>query len=206
MIDPSVSQHIRQRLMLNFHRDGLIDILGGMIVITFGTVPLLDETGMHPWIRQMILFIMFGLEAGLFILLKRAITQPRAGRIRLLRNEARKIWISLLVLNLVLLAFFLAGSLTDLPLLDFAAEYQLSVSLGLIFLGMFTMVAVILRVNRFYLYGILVTILFLWMEHLFLLGNLNHHGIPAACLLSGGAMVATGGLLLARFIRIHRDR
>lgn len=205
MTNPSVSQHIRKRLMLNFHRDGLIDILGGMIVVTFGTVPLLDETGMHPGIRQMLLFAMFGAEAGLFLLLKRVITQPRAGRIRLLKQQARRIWVSLLVLNLFLLVFVLAGSLTSLPILGFAAEYQLSVSLGLIFLGMFTMVAAILRVNRFYLYGILVITSFMWMEHLFFRGALSHHGIPAACLITGATMSATGGILLARFIWNHRE-
>ncbi len=53
VIDPtSPTRDINRRLLLSLHQDGLLDILAGLIVATFGLIPILDETGMNTGIRR----------------------------------------------------------------------------------------------------------------------------------------------------------
>jgi hypothetical protein len=48
VIDPtSPTKDINRRLLLTLHQDGLLDVLAGLIVATFGMIPILDETTHH---------------------------------------------------------------------------------------------------------------------------------------------------------------
>ncbi len=48
----SPTREINKRLLLTLHQDGLLDVLAGLIVITFGFIPILDETSMSPVTKQ----------------------------------------------------------------------------------------------------------------------------------------------------------
>ena len=204
VFDPtSPSRHINKRLLLSLHQDGLLDILAGLIVITFGIIPLLDASGMGAGWRQVIFLSLYGIEVGGILMLKKRITLPRSGMVVISRKVRRKISLILLAANLSVFLFVIANYLFDL-IGDLFGQYQLSILLGLIFMLMLTVSGIMMSASRYSLYGLLVFACFMFSEYLFWEGKTIHHGIPLAALVSGGIMVVTGTFLLRKFIRDYK--
>lgn len=205
VFDPtSPTKHINRRLLLALHQDGLLDILAGLIVITFCIIPLLDESGMGAGLRQVIFLSLYGIELGIVLMLKRRITFPRAGLVHITRSRRRKISLILLILNLGLFSFFVANYIFDFSFAELLGPYQLSILLGLAFMLLLSVSGIMIRAPRFLLFGILVFLSFVGSEYLFLGGKTPHHGIPLAGFVSGGVMVLTGLFLLMSFIRKYK--
>lgn len=207
VIDPtSPTRDINRRIMLSLHQDGLLDILAGLIIITFGLIPILDATGMGAGARQIIFLALFFLEVLFIIWLKRRITFPRAGIVELARERKRRISLILLLVNVIIFLVFAGAYAFDLEIFEIFGPYRLSVLLGLVFLILFTVLAALIKALRFYGYGVLAFISFILSEHLFLKGFLTHHGIPAAAIICGGIMILTGGAYLFSFLKKYSIR
>ena len=204
MNNPKPSVEIRRRLMLTIHQDGLLDILAGLVIATFGLVPLLDESGMNKGIRSLLLLFLYMLEVGGIMWLKRAITWPRTGVVQLARKTTSRMAVTMLVINVLLFVFFAGSSLLRLPVAEALGPYSLSITLGLLFLILLTSSGVVLRAPRFHLYALCVLGMYILSEHLFLRGITGNHGIPLASFLSGGVTAGSGGILLIRFLRKYR--
>lgn len=205
IFDPtSPTKQINKRLLLSLHQDGLLDVLAGLIVITFCIIPLLDESGMGAGLRQVVFLSLYGIELGGVLMLKKRITLPRAGLVHISRSSRRKISLILLLLNLGVFSFFVANYVFDLGFSDLLGPLQLSILLGLAFMLMLSVSGVMIRAPRFLLYGFLVFLCFVGSEHLFLEGKLPHHGIPFAGMISGGIMITTGLWLLMIFMRNYK--
>ena len=201
---PSSSvKELNGRLLLSMQQDGLPDLLGGMIVSTFGLIPILDQTGMNPGVRQVIIFSIYLLEILLVIWMKRRITAPRAGLVVVSRKVKSRISMIFLGVNLALLVFFGISYLSVGVPGTWVGQFRLSIPLGLIFLVLFTVLAALLRASRFYFFGITVLVTLLFFEYLFNRGMVSHHGIPTACLLSGGMIIFSGGFRLIRFVKTY---
>ena len=203
--DPtSPTRHINKRLLLTLHQDGLLDILAGLIVITFGIIPLLDESGLGAGWRQVIFLSLYGIEVFGFLTLKKRICTPRIGMVILSRKKRRKLSLILLAFNLALFFFFIASYIFDLKIAEHLGKYQLSMMLGLTFMILLSVSGAMLNAGRFAVYGVIVFISFVGSEHLFLENRILHHGIPLATLISGGLMVLYGTYLLRRYIREYK--
>lgn len=201
ILDPTTpGKHINRRILLSLHQDGLLDILAGLIIITFGIIPLLDASGLGAGWRQVIFLSLYGLEVAGVLILKKKITQPRAGLVVISGKMQRKIGLILLVLNLLIFLFFVVNYLFDLNIGKQLGQYQLSILLGLVFLMMLTVTGIMIKAFRFSVYGLLVLVSYLASEHLFLAGKIPHHGIPLASMISGGIIVLSGILLLYKFL------
>ncbi|MEN8203736.1 MAG: hypothetical protein ABFS28_14155 [Bacteroidota bacterium] len=197
----SPTREINKRLLLSIHQDGFFDILAGLIVINFGWVPILDATGLNPGVRQTILLTFYGLSIVIVIWLKRRITVPRSGYVKLAKKTRSRLSIVMLIVNMVLFVIFGGIYLLDIPLWSYFGSYQMSVPLGLIFMVLFSFTGGLLKAVRFYLYGILVLFSFIGSEHLFLVGRAAHHGIPLAAFVSGGIIFLSGCIFLSKFMR-----
>lgn len=205
ILDPtSPTRDINKRLLLSIHQDGLLDILAGLIVITFGIIPLLDASGLGAGLRQVIFLSLYGIEVFGIMMLKKKISTPRLGMVIISRNKSRKYSLIMLMINLSLFLFFVASYLFDLNILDLLGQYQLSIMLGLIFMLLLSVSGAMLRAPRYAIYGLIIFICFVGSEHLFLEAKTAHHGIPLAALISGGLMVLSGSYLLMRFIQDYR--
>lgn len=204
LLSGAPSKEINKRLLLSIHQDGFFDILGGLIIINFGFVPLLDATGMNPGARQTILLSFYGLSVILVLWLKRRITVPRSGYVKLSKKTTSRLSISMLIVNLILFVVFAGVYFLDLPLWAYFGSYQLSVPLGLIFLVIFSFSGGLLKAVRFYLYGVLVLFFFIGAEHLYLKGQVADHGIPLAAFVSGGIIFLTGCIYLWNFLRKYK--
>ena len=198
------SREINRRLMLSIHQDGLLDVLAGLIIATFGIIPLLDDTGMNPGVRQVIFLSCYLLEVVSIMWLKRVVTLPRTGLVNLSRRTTSRISLILLGINLVIFLFFLGSYLFDWPLKERFGSFQLSIPLGLIWLILLSSVGALLRAMRFSLYGVVVLVILILGEFLWSKGILQNHGIPLASFLSGGCIALSGSILLARFLRKYR--
>jgi hypothetical protein len=186
--------------MLTIHQDGLLDVLAGMIIASFGMIPLLDGTGMNPGVRQVIYLSCYLLEIVGILLLKRAITLPRTGLVIMSREKKTKMSVIMLIINGLIFLLFAGAYLFKIPLWKLFGDYQLSIPLGLIFFILLSALAVMLRAGRYYVYALLVLITFVVSEHLSLKGVVTEHGIPLASFLSGGIIVLSGGIYLYRFL------
>lgn len=194
------TREINRRLLLTLHQDGLLDVLAGLIVVNFGFVPILDQAGLNPGVRQVLILAFYGASILGVIWLKRRITLPRSGYVKLARRFTSRIFTVILVANVFIFLLFAGAYLFNLRLWAFFGAYQLSVPLGLVFLVMLTVSGGMLKAPRFFLYGMMVLGVFVFFEHLFLLGMVAHHGIPVAAFISGGVMIAAGVVLLVRFL------
>ncbi|MEN8227619.1 MAG: hypothetical protein ABFS38_05645 [Bacteroidota bacterium] len=205
IFDPSSpTRDINKRLLLTLHKDGLFDVLAGLIVLTFGLIPILDEAGLNPGVRQVIILSFYALSVLSVLWLKRRITLPRSGYVKLSKKTTSRISVVFLIVNVILFLIFAGIYVFDWPIWEFFGSYQLSVPLGLIFLLMFTVSGALLKAPRFHLYGMLVLIAFLVFEHLFLRGGVAHHGIPLAAFISGGVIILSGCIHLFQFINTYR--
>ena len=196
----SPTRDINRRLLLTLHQDGLLDILAGLIVSTFGFVPILDETGMNPGVRQILILSFYGASVIGVLWLKRRITLPRSGYVKLTSRFSSRLSLIILIANVLIFILFAGAYIFDLQLWEYFGAHRMSVPLGLIFLVMLTVSGGLLRAPRFYLYGILVFCTYLLFEHLFLRGMAGNHGLPLAAFLSGGVMILSGVIILCRYM------
>jgi hypothetical protein len=203
---PTVKSPVREvnkRILLSIHQDGLFDILGGLIVVNFGWVPILDATGLNPGVRQLILLSFYALSMVLILWLKRRISTPRAGYVKLTKKTASRLAVIMLIVNMVLFLIFAGVYVLDLPWWAYLGSYQMSIPLGLIFLVLFSFSGSLLKAARFHLYGILVFAAYIGSEHLYVKGVNVHHGITLAAFASGGIILFSGILILLKFIRMY---
>jgi hypothetical protein len=200
MEKPSTSDQINHRLMLTIHQDGLIDILAGLIIATFGMIPILDATGLNPGVRQVIFLSCYMVEVAGLLWIKRVITLPRTGMVILSRRTTTRLSVTMLIINCLIFLVFAGTYVLKLPVRDFLGSYQLSVSLGFIFFVLFSATGLLLKALRYYL----ALGSFLFAEYLFLHGKAAEHGIPLASFFSGGVIVFSGILLLIRFLKLYR--
>lgn len=205
-IDPTLpGRSINRNLQLFLQQDGLFDILAGLIIITFGVIPLLDESGMGVGLRQIIFLVFYGIEVSLFLWLKRRISLPRSGQAVPPGRKRRRLSLILLLLNVAILIFLLANYGFDLIITNLLGQYQLSIMLGMIFLLVLSIVGAMLKAPRYFGYSILVFACFVGSEYLFYNGLSMHHGIPLAAAVSGGIIICVGLLYLLRFIKTYNS-
>jgi hypothetical protein len=198
------SREIRQRLMLTIHQDGLLDILAGLIIATFGTIPLIDRTGMNPGVRSVIFLTTYLVEVLVIMWLKQRITMPRTGVVQLSRKTASPLARTLLVINILLFLLFAGSYFFKFSLWELFGSFQLSVPLGLAFMVPLTAAGILLRAYRFSLYGLLVLGIYMTGEYLYHQGVLGEFGIPVSSFISAGIIITTGVLCLRRFLRTYR--
>jgi hypothetical protein len=179
-----------RKTYLSYFDDGIIDIVAGLPVLSFGLGMLFDAD---------LLFVFTWLPAILFWPLKHAITSPRMGYVKFRPERRRKI-----SKNLVLL--FIAGTISLLmgvvvflgfesqafDLRELMLKYGLLV-LGALMAGAFVLVSILFEIRRFMGYAALVFIGWL-LPFLFSIGE----GITVA--LAGGAISLIGLGILVQFL------
>lgn len=176
---------MERNLLLRYFEDGLVDIYIGYILVVFGAFILLDIASLTGAFAAL----------GFFIpkILKNRYTYPRRGYIKL-KNERRS-YVGYILLGVFLLAvfiFFLFSSNTSNWMVEILKDNMLIV-VATIWSGALALVALVMRVTRFYVYavGIFFTILMtIWVGSM----GLN-------LLVLGLLIILSGVLILRQFIR-----
>lgn len=201
MANQSVAKEIRRQLMLRTSEEGTFDILAGLILLTFGFLPVLDNAGLHPGIGQVLLFGFYMLEIFGIIILKRTIVWPRTGYFELIQKHKSGIGITLLVVNIILFLGIIGFQIFAREWFSATMQYSLSLALGTLFLVMLSAVGAIFGSYRFYIYALVVPAVMIISEYLYHRDLLREHGLPFAAILSGSVMIITGLVLLLRFLK-----
>jgi len=177
---------LERKVFTSFHEDGIIDIFAGLLLLVDGFLLL---SGNPEFVGPAVVIIF------LIPPVKKMVTVPRIGLVNFSsqRNirQMRLYLVTLVVGLLVFLVFLLNNSSESLT--AFAREYY-ALLLGLIFVLMAGMAALLTGVRRFvwYMAGILV---------LFIVGQILGWEFPVTQALTGGMLFLTGVITLIRFVK-----
>jgi hypothetical protein len=182
-------KQLNRKAYLAFHRDGIIDILLGLIFFGFGLWLLLDN----------VLFTYISwLSFGVYRYMKKTITIPRFGFVRFEEDKKQQILLigfAIILLGLLLLARFylLETDLSDLFLSSFLRKNHVYImsSIGAALMMVFGLWR---GIYRFSGYGLLLfgALVIFYLE-----------GIPGrnALFMMGGLVLVIGLILLVTFIQ-----
>ena len=193
MKEKQVFDRLRRRAYLEYHQDGVLDILIGLCVIGFGLNMLTDSSALSLLSWMPIIF---------YVPLKNRITVPRFGFARFDSDRSRSVRVSMGILSGVLMLGLLIGvyvfTVGDKmpPAFDvFLQKYHMLVLGGLASLA-FVGVAAVTGLKRLYAYAaLMLTLIIVGIEF----------GIrtPYYVIAIGSIMLLTGLWLLIRFLQNH---
>jgi len=199
----STAREVNRRLLLSLHQDGVPDLLAGILVADFGLIPVLDDTGLSPGLRQVILLSVYFLQLGILILVRKHITQPRAGTVVLKKNRRNRMATTFLLANVTLFLTLIGLYIFRDNNREFMENYGLSLTIGGIYMVLLTTAGLVFRAARFYLYSLLVGAAYFSAGYLHMQDKVADYGIPIAAFLSGGLIFVAGTWLLIRFLGGH---
>lgn len=106
----SLKQIERKAFRLNM-ADGLLDIQVGLVMLILGAAALLGEAGVGSWIMLIAIVVAVAVQ-GLLQVVRRNVSQPRAGRIKFGPARKRRIrTLAGIILAAVLISFLVVGGL-----------------------------------------------------------------------------------------------
>ena len=183
---------LKRKGYLAYHKDGILDLVAGSVVLGFGLNMLTDN----------IVFLMIGwLAMMLYVLIKQRITIPRFGYVRFEseKKTVKKAWISvgigvLLVLFFLTLNIYLSRKPTSPELEAWIQRYHM-VPLSTMLFGLPALgAALFLGLKRFYLYALLAA-------GLPLVGALLNIETYIPIVTTGLVVLAFGAILLLNFLK-----
>lgn len=181
--------NLRQKMLMIYHEDGLLDLVVGLTVIMLSAVMAFEAVA---------LIGLIGIPLILYIPIKERVSIPRMGRIRFeAQDMSRRKLVAFLFLGLAVLLFFLLLSLIRInPQSDFVATIRANQVLvfNLILSAVLFAAGYFLNNQRFAIYSLI---------NLGLLLGFNFIGLRiwSAVLGLGLLMVAVGIYHLVRFLR-----
>jgi hypothetical protein len=138
---------IRKNVYLIYSEDGLADLAVGLMIFGFGIFLLLDQPALVGLLGIISFLVWYLGKINLVI--------PRVGSIqpsKEMKNRFLGFFISLMLIGLGILVFYLAGGRTGMSIMRTSPLmiFGMVVALGISVIGL------VLQARRFYLYGVLV--------------------------------------------------
>jgi hypothetical protein len=190
MAEESSLRQLKRRAYLDYHQDGIIDVLIGVAILGFGLWIWLDQ----PIFAFLCLFCF-----GSYIQLKNAITVPRFGYVRFQegkRETGLLVWlgIGLVLLALVVGILFLLGpDRVGLAPFTFLRKFHVYVmsSIGAVLMAIFGLWSGIRRLLAYALFLIAALVI----------TSVQDLDRSVPLLLTGSVLMLMGLILMIRFIR-----
>ncbi|UCD99528.1 MAG: hypothetical protein JSV42_02015 [Chloroflexota bacterium] len=184
-------KEIERQVYMSYSEDGLVDIAIGVVMATWGTMLLMEPSGLIGLIAL--------LGMGIWYFGKRFITVPRAGVIKpglKMERRMRNLTILLLVLGLLALVGILMSRILGS---SFSADHPLGI-LGLVIASGVCLLAYLLNTVRLYAYAVILFIAFVGGE--ILAGTITTFDAFAISVIIAGVVILLSGLfILIRFLR-----
>ena len=184
-------RQLERKAYLSYHQDGLVDIVIGLAIITFGIMflPWFIETS---WMAFSGLFIVWVIT---FAGIKRAITVPRIGYVEFKARRRTRLMLLIGVLTVINVVLFLIPALGLLTpeLRQFLTIYGYAL-VALVVGGLFILFGFVTEIQRLMGYGIIAFVVFLIAQFFPM-----HLSIPV--IVVGLMMAVYGFVLLFRFLR-----
>lgn len=180
-------KQVQRRVYISYFQDGLWDILLGFFLVGWGLMIAFDFVAIMGAVCVIFYFIVLGL--------KRRLTYPRAGYIKIAgaRRQQMKIVILGAVLLLLGMAVFLLFSMDRRP--EWLDEYFI-LMLGAMFAMVIALLAGWWHVTRWYIYAGLVLLAFIsfqWFDT----------ELSISFFIPGAIIAVCGFILLFRFLRLY---
>jgi hypothetical protein len=190
MAEESSLRQLKRRAYLDYHQDGIIDVLIGVAILGFGLWIWLDQ----PIFAFLVLFCF-----GSYIQLKNTITVPRFGYVRFQEGKRETgllvgIGIGLVLLALVVGMLFLLGpDRVGLAPFTFLRKFHVYVmsSIGAVLMAIFGLWSGIRRLLAYSLF-LIAALVITYLQGL-------DGSVPL--LLTGSVLMLIGLILMIRFIR-----
>ena len=190
-------REVERKAYMSYHQDGLLDMFIGLYALAFGLGVIADKT-LEFGFGTIMPAILIAIVLPIWIEAKRKITMPRIGFVKFGTRGSSKLFVLLLGLMVaglgVFFVFTLATSQSGRPAwIDILFQYgMIWIGLGAAVIG--SLFAYTMGLKRLHGYGLLTLALF--VSGYFL-------SVPFEYLLlvAGSVIIASGAVLLARFIR-----
>jgi len=183
-------KEIERKLYTSYHQDGLIDITIALVILAYAILIALDM----PWLGGIWAVTAVTLYAGV----KKTVTVPRIGYVKLLQLRAKRINIGLIALGLLSFAMgmvaFVQTTAEGMPSwLRFLIEnYMLTI--GTIIAALFLLAGYTIRTKRMYTYALLSLVIFV-------AGNFIYFPLQYYLTALGSLILLIGLTMLIRFVR-----
>jgi hypothetical protein len=157
-MEPQDLAPLKRKIYLAYHQDGILDLIAGFVVLGFGASMLTDN----------FVFLMAGwFFIPLYYLLKKRITIPRFGYVRIDSQEKARVraWAGvgagvLFVLLFAILNIFVSrGAASSVGLLAWLRRYDMILLSAMLFGLPALAAAIFLGSKRFYFYAFLAAVL-----------------------------------------------
>ncbi len=181
-------KQLERKAYLSYHEDGLVDLFLGFAAITFGLSVL----------TEMVIVLAGSVIVWLFVYIaaKRLITVPRIGIVEFSSERKSRLstllWILVLVQIISVCVSLLAWMV---PLVATIIILNYMIIIGLVGAGIFSIIAYMSDIQRFYLYGVVTLVVFLGSSFFNLIFYLPMMAV-------GDFITGSGLFLLFRFV--HR--
>jgi len=189
-------KEIERRAYLSYHQDGLVDIFIGLAFLVFGA-PILYDPGMVIPPPGMVAAVggIIAVVPVMYAAVKKSVTIPRLGYVKFASQRRKKTRIVVLFLVVAGVLGNVAGvfALIYRPFVIFLVENYMIV-VGVVGAAIFSLVAYLSEIKRFYAYGAMVLIVFPS-------GYVVHTSLQYHLVLMGVLMLLSGVGLLYRFLR-----
>jgi hypothetical protein len=141
-------------------KDGLVDILMGIMFVIFASVESLENAGVSPLASYLPVAVYLAVGIPAFNIVKRRLIAPRTGLVRVsLRHnrQKRNIFIAVIGLQVFTLIIFLLALRSNLGWLpERLPDWLIDAVFGTGIFLVFSMLAYSMQAPRFYLYGFLL--------------------------------------------------
>ncbi len=195
-------KEVERKVFTSTFRDGVWDIVPGLLLLTMGVAPLLEESMPLSdwWIMILSVPVMLVLWSG-----KKFITIPRMGLVEFGPKRKSKLSVMLTIVSVTLFLSLLLGVLffTDSIPSELATGISIPVIAWVVLcIVVFSVAAYFLNLSRLYAYGVLFAVTLPVRIILKQIPNLRGISL-GAYFVSASIILLIGTTLLIRFLRDH---
>jgi hypothetical protein len=187
---------LERNIFRETHRDGVIDILIGCLLLMFVIAPLLSSRLGDFWSSAIFLPFWLAIYLGLRAI-KKAHILPRIGKVEYSsyrKKRLRNINMIILIFNLVALG------LGILAYFNFQ-QFQGWVPFSILMLVGFSLAGFMIESPRLYIYGILTASAPMFGEYLYKNHGFSHHGFPVTFGILSAGIILIGLALMVNIFR-----
>jgi hypothetical protein len=193
-------KELERKAFRSVFQDGLWDIFIGFLFTQFVIALFLSERGLGDFWSSAVLFPIYLIVLVGVILLKKYVVAPRLGLVQFSKERKSKFKRLILMTNVILVLGIIAA-VFFIDLSNLQIKWLVPATFSLMLLIGFSVVAYLLDLARFYIYGAMNGLAVVVGELLYQFAAASNHGLPVVFGATSSLMIIIGIVLLVNFLR-----